>query len=275
MNIVLITALFAALLAAVLGVALGFFRKIFAVVEDPLKGEIRAILPGANCGACGFPGCDGYAAAVAENAAASNKCSVGGKDVAEKIAALTGGSADVTAVVAVVCCRGVHDKAKLKGEYVGVKSCRAAKIATGSVKGCSWGCQGFGDCALVCKFGALSMGDDGIPVIDYAKCTGCRACAAECPQHIIRIVPKELKSVIPLCSNLNVLKAQVGRNCKNGCIKCQLCVKNCPELCIKMSGSDGSTGVPVIDYARCTNCGTCVEKCPVKVLKSTEALFSA
>jgi RnfABCDGE-type electron transport complex B subunit len=262
MNIIVITAIFAAILAFVLGSALGFFKKVFFVAEDPLVGELRAILPGANCGACGFPGCDGYAAAVASQTAPGNKCTVGGKSVAEKITALVGGSADITPLAAVLACRGTKDKAILKGTYIGVQSCRSAKISTGSIKGCSWGCQGFGDCVKACKFGALSMGSGGIPVIDYTKCTGCRACAAECPQHIIRMVPKDLKGAIPLCSNLNVLKAMVGKNCKHGCIKCELCVKNCPEKCIKMVN-----GVPVVDYEKCTSCGTCVEKCPVKVIK--------
>jgi RnfABCDGE-type electron transport complex B subunit len=262
MSIVLITALFALTLAFALGLALGFFKQFFAVEQDPLIGRIREILPGANCGACGFPGCDGYAAAIAAKEAGPSKCSVGGQEVAGKLAALIGGSAEVTPMVAVVACRGTRDKALLKGEYLGVRSCRAAKIAAGSVKRCTWGCQGFGDCVKACQFGALSLGPGGIPVVDYSRCTGCKACASECPQHIIRVTPKDLKGPLPLCSNLNVLKSQVARNCKAGCIKCELCVKNCPEQCIKMAN-----GIPVVDYAKCTGCGTCTVKCPVKVMK--------
>jgi RnfABCDGE-type electron transport complex B subunit len=262
MNIVLITALFALSLAFVLGAALGFFKQLFAVPQDPLIGQIRGSLPGVNCGACGYPGCDGYAAAVASRQADINRCSAGGTGTAEKLAALTGGSAKVTPVIAVIACRGSSDKALVKGRYVGVASCRAARISTGSIKRCSWGCQGFGDCTGVCKFGALSMGEKGLPVVDYSKCTGCKACMAECPQHIIRAVPKDAVGAIPLCSNLNVLKAMVAKNCKAGCIKCEICVKNCPEGCIKMAN-----GIPVVDYSRCTGCGTCTEKCPIKVMK--------
>ena len=264
MSVVLITALFALILAFVLGLALGFFKQFFAVREDPLIGEIRQLLPGANCGACGFPGCDGYAAAIAAQKAGISACPVGGKAAAEKLSALVGGSAEVTPQVAVLACRGVKDKALARGEYVGVKSCRASKISTGSIKACSWGCQGFGDCVLVCKFDAISMGSQGVPIIDYGKCTGCRACSAECPQHIIRIVPKALNGAIPLCSNLNVLKSMVAKNCKNGCIKCELCVKNCPEQCIKMAN-----GIPVVDNSKCTSCGNCVTKCPIKVMNLT------
>ena len=261
MNILLITAIFALVLAFVLGTALGFFKKFFAVEEDPLTGQIRGILPGANCGACGFPGCDGYAAAIAKGEAEINKCSAGGQSVADGLAALVGGSAKVIPVMAVMACRGTREKAKLKGEYIGVKSCRAAKISTGSIKLCSWGCQGFGDCVKACKFGALSMGEDGVPHVDAAKCTGCKVCASECPQHIIWIIPRDQKGARPLCSNLNVNKAMVAKNCKNGCIKCELCVKNCPEQCIKMAN-----GIPVVDYNKCTSCGTCVAKCPIKVM---------
>ena len=151
MNIVLITAVFTLVLAFSLGTALGFFKKIFAVEEDPLTSQIRDILPGADCGACGFPGCGGYAAAVAKGSAEINSCTVGGKSVAEKLASLVGGKAEVRPFVAVLACRGTREKALLKGEYFGVKSCRASKISTGSVKRCTWGCQGFGDCVKTCK----------------------------------------------------------------------------------------------------------------------------
>jgi RnfABCDGE-type electron transport complex B subunit len=261
MSIVLITALFALALAFILGLALGFFKEFFAVKEDPLVGQIRAVLPGANCGACGFPGCDAYASAVAKGEAGINGCSAGGTTVAEKLSALVGGDAAVTPMVAVMACRGTREKALLKGEYIGVKSCRAAKISTGSIKRCTWGCQGFGDCVNVCKFGGLAMGDDGLPHVDAAKCTGCRACANECPQHIIWVIPRDLKGARPLCSNMNVNRAMVTRNCKAGCIKCELCVKNCPEKCIRMAN-----GIPVVDNAKCTLCGTCVAKCPIKVM---------
>ena len=262
MSIVLLTALFALILAFILGLALGFFKQFFAIEQDPLVGQIRGVLPGANCGACGFPGCDAYAASVAKREADINNCSAGGKAVAEQLAALVGGEANVKPQVAVLACRGTHDKALIKGEYIGVKSCRAAKISTGSIKRCTWGCQGFGDCVKVCKFGALTMTKEGIPHVDAEKCTGCKACTKECPQHIIWSIPREAKAARPLCSNLNVNKAMVGKNCKAGCIKCEICVKNCPEQCIKMVN-----GIPVVDYQKCTSCGTCVTKCPIKVMK--------
>ena len=262
MSIVLATALFALSLAFILGLALGFFKRFFAVEEDPLVGRILSVLPGANCGACGFPGCNGYASAVAGGKAGINSCSVGGQSVANGLAALTGSTADVKEVVALIACQGTHAKAFPKGIYTGVKSCRAADISTGSIKRCTWGCQGFGDCVAVCKFGALTMGEDGLPHVDVKRCTGCKLCMSECPQHIIHAIPRDLSGARPFCSNLNVNKTLVSKNCKAGCIKCEICIKNCPEQCMKMIN-----GIPVVDYAKCTSCGTCVTKCPVKVMK--------
>jgi Na+-translocating ferredoxin:NAD+ oxidoreductase RNF subunit RnfB len=262
MSIVLTTALFAAVLAFALGLALGFFRDFFAVAQDPLAGQIREILPGANCGACGFPGCDAYAAAIAKKEAGITSCSVGGPAAAKKLAAIMGGDATVVPVIAVLACQGAKEHAPPKGDYTGVKTCRGAKLASGGTKLCAWGCLGFGDCAAVCKFAALSIGLDGLPKIDKTKCAGCKACVAECPQGIIREVPKDRQGAFAFCSNRNPLKAMVMKTCKVGCIKCELCVKNCPEKCIAMEN-----GVPVVDYSKCTSCGTCAAKCPTKVFK--------
>lgn len=265
MNVVIVTAIFAIVLAFVLGVSLGFFREFFKVERDPLIDKVRAALPGANCGACGYPGCDGYAEAVASRASEVTRCTVGGKAVASALAGLMGVNAAAEDVVAVLACQGSKDHAPLKGEYVGVKSCRAAKVGSGGTKLCAWGCLGFGDCAAVCKFDALHMGDDGLPRVDYAKCTGCGMCIAECPQTLLKRVPKERKGAIVVCSNRNPVKAMVMKTCKVGCIKCELCVRNCPEKCISMEN-----GIPVVDYSKCTSCGTCAAKCPTKVFKLLE-----
>jgi Na+-translocating ferredoxin:NAD+ oxidoreductase RNF subunit RnfB len=265
MSIVLITALFALALAFILGTALGFFREFFAVPQDPLAGQIREVLPGANCGACGFPGCDNYAAAIAAGSAGINSCTVGGAAVAEKLSAIMGVSASVVPVVAVLACQGSKTHAPLKGTYTGLQTCRGAKLSAGGTKLCSWGCLGFGDCTLVCQFGALSMGEDGLPKVDYAKCTGCKVCVGECPQGLLRDLPKNQRGALALCSNRNPIKSMVMKTCKIGCIKCELCVKNCPQQCITMQNA-----VPVVNYALCNSCGTCVTKCPTKVLKILE-----
>jgi Na+-translocating ferredoxin:NAD+ oxidoreductase RNF subunit RnfB len=263
--IVAITALFAAALAFILGTALGVFRHLFNVEKDPLEGQVREALPGANCGACGYPGCDAYAAAVASGAAGINNCSVGGIATAEKLSALMGVSASMTPVVSVRACQGSRDLAPLKGDYRGLASCRGAKLSAGGTKLCAWGCLGFGDCILVCKFGALSMGDNGLPRVDYAKCTGCKMCVAECPQGLFRAIPKSQVGALAVCSNRNPVKSMVLKTCKIGCIKCELCVKNCPEQCITMQNH-----IPVVNHALCTSCGTCAAKCPTKAIKILE-----
>jgi Na+-translocating ferredoxin:NAD+ oxidoreductase RNF subunit RnfB len=265
MSILLLTALFALILAFILGLALGFFKEFFAVTRDPLIDQVREALPGANCGACGYPGCDGYAAAAASGEAPPNRCTVGGAATAEKLSALLGVNASATPVAAVLACRGSKDHAPLKGTYTGVPTCRGAKLSAGGTKLCAWGCLGFGDCTAVCLFGALTMGEDGLPQVDYDKCTGCKLCIAECPQQLLRDIPRDRKGSLVLCSNRNPLRGMVIKTCKAGCIKCELCVKNCPQKCITMD-----RGIPVTDYEKCVSCGTCAAKCPTKAIRVLE-----
>lgn len=265
MSIVLVTALFAAALAFILGTTLGFFRDFFFVPEDPVTGQIREVLPGANCGACGYPGCDSYSSAVAAGKAQANACTVGGQSVVEKIAAITGTEVgEIVQTVAVLACQGSSLHTPLKGIYTGMKTCRGAKVA-GGTKLCLWGCLGFGDCVKVCKFDALSMTEHNLPKIDYAKCTGCGMCSKECPHELFKLVPKNQKGAIVLCSNKNPVKQMVAKTCKISCFKCGLCAKNCPKSCISLD-----THIPVVDYAKCDSCGTCAEKCPSKVFKIIE-----
>jgi len=267
MIIVIITAVFALAIAFVLGTALGFFKDFFAVPQDPLVGKIREALPGANCGACGFPGCENYAVAIASGNAGISSCSVGGSGVVEKLAQLTGKAGEaVKPTAAVLCCQGSFLHTPQKGIYTGIKNCRGAKLATGGTKFCSFGCLGFGDCVKVCKFDAISMDvKKGLPVIDLAKCTGCGMCITECPQAIIKSVARDQKGVMVLCSNRSLNRQQVAKSCKISCIKCGQCVKQCPQQCIDLSAN-----IPVVDLAKCTSCGTCVEKCPTKVMKIIE-----
>ena len=271
MTVILITAVFALTLAFVLGTALGFFRDFFAVPQDPLAEKIRGVLPGANCGACGFPGCDNYAAAIAAGKAGISACTVGGPSVAEKLAGITGKAGDaVQQTVAVLACQGSYLHAPLKGTYTGLPTCRGAKLSAGGTKLCSWGCLGFGDCVKVCKFDALSMNrEKGLPVVDYAKCTGCRMCMNECPQGLLKAIPSSQKGSMTFCSNLSPNRQLVTKSCKIACIKCGLCAKNCPQQCI-----DLGTNIPVVDRSKCISCGTCVAKCPTKVMKLLEKELS-
>ncbi len=244
---------------------LGVFRKIFHVEVNPLISEIREVLPGTNCGACGYPGCDGYAAAAACGRAPPNLCSVGGSAAASKVGALLGQNVSAENRLAVLACQGTCEAAPPKGEYNGVQTCRAARISAGGTKLCNWGCLGFGDCVQVCPFDAIRLGPDGIPHVDYGACTGCGICVKECPQRVLLLQPSQRKGVIALCSNRNPVKSAVLKTCKAGCIKCGKCEKICPEGAIKVVN-----GIPEVDYLRCNSCGKCVTGCPTGVLKLLE-----
>jgi Na+-translocating ferredoxin:NAD+ oxidoreductase RNF subunit RnfB len=265
MSIIVSTAIFAAVLALILGVLLGIFRKVFHVETDVLIAVIRETLPGANCGACGFPGCDGYASAVAAKETTPDKCTVSDAESNKKRAEIVGGSANTKVYIAVAACQGSKELALDKGVYTGLQTCRGAKIASNGTKSCSWGCMGFGDCVAACKFGALYIGENGIPVIDQAACKGCKVCVGECPQGLIRVVEKGQKGSFAYCNNRNSIKPMVKKTCKTGCGKCGACVKKCPEQAIVIEN-----GIPTVDYSKCKSCGTCVDACPQHVLHLLE-----
>jgi ferredoxin len=183
--------------------------------------------------------------------------------VAEAVAKALGqesaGAADKKA--ALLACQGSAEVAKVKAEYNGVKTCAGAKISVNGVKLCPYGCIGFGDCVGVCAFGALTLGKDGLPHVDKAKCVGCGACQRACPQGLFAIVSESQKIAVALCSNKTSNKPSVLKACKKGCIKCAKCVTSCPEKAIELVD-----GIPKIDPAQGTACGTCVTGCPTKAL---------
>jgi len=237
------------------GVILSIASKAFAVKVDPKETLVRAAVPGANCGACGFPGCDGFSKAVVAGVAPVNGCPVGGAATAAKIAEIMGVAAgDSEKKVARVACNGTAENAKDKYEYYGIKDCKAAMAVQKGPKGCEFGCLGYGNCVEVCAFDAIHI-VDGIAKVDPDKCTGCQACVKECPKNIIDMVPYAQKVFVD-CKNLDKGKA-VKDVCQVGCISCQLCVKACPFDAIHMVD-----GVAKIDYEACKNCKICAKKCP-------------
>ena len=269
MIIIITTAIFALVLAFILGTALGFFKEFFAVPQDPYEQAIRSALPGANCGACGFPGCESYAREIASGKAGITACPVGGSGVIEKLAGITGQAAkQEQPVVPVLVCQGSFLHTPRKGKYTGMETCRGAKLAAGSTKLCTWGCLGYGDCTRVCKFGAIRMNvKKGLPRVDYKKCTSCRMCISECPQGILAGIPFNQKGAIPLCSNVSPDKKRAAKSCRIACIKCELCVRSCPKQCIVMKNN-----IPVVDWSKCDSCRVCVEKCPTKVFTLLEQI---
>ncbi len=259
-----------AVMGAVFGVILAVAGKKFAVEVDPRIEAIQKILPGANCGSCGYPGCSGYAEAIVLGGAGMSLCPVCGSDVAQNIAQIMGASVDEKTSqrnVAQLMCAGSTGKAKPLYKYEGIQDCKAVALQYKGPKVCNYGCFGLGTCVASCPFCAITMGEDGLPVIDREACTGCGVCVRECPQQVLQLAPVG-QLVHVRCSNKDKGK-DAKAACEVACIKCKICEKNCPEGAIKVVGDLGSS-IAVIDYEKCTNCGICVEKCPTKVIEKQE-----
>ncbi len=247
-------------MAAVFGIILAIAAQKFAVKVDPRIKNISEVLPGANCGGCGYPGCAGYAAAIVETGAAINLCAPGGGEVASSIAEIMGVEAESSEPrVAVVKCRGGCSVAAEKFEYDGISDCRAAALVNTGAKGCRYGCLGLGSCVAACPFGAIIMTEDDIPLVLEEKCVGCGKCVEVCPRDVISLVPRS-KPVVALCQS-QLRGAAAKKLCKVACISCKKCEKECKFDAIHIVNN-----IPVIDYDKCTSCGKCVLVCPQNVI---------
>lgn len=244
------------------GIALAVASKIMAVETDEKAEAINEILPGANCGSCGFSGCAGYAAALSEGKTTDTAlCNPGGNEVSQKIAELLGLAAgNVVPVAAVVMCQGNCANAKIKMNYDGVDSCRMATQLFGGSKECVYGCLGLGDCERACPYGAIHI-CDGVARINPAVCRGCKVCVAACPKHIIEMVPLEKVTAAVLCKS--TAKGVVTKKaCSAGCIGCQKCKKVCPNEAITVENN-----LAHVDYNKCIACGECEKACPTGAIE--------
>lgn len=255
---ILFPIIFVAAVGLIAGLGLALASKFMAVKVDERQEKIRECLPGANCGACGYSGCDGYAEAVAKGDAEPNKCAPGGASTASALAELLGVDVDTTPMVAFVGCGGNREISKTKYGYNGMMSCKAANLLYKGPLSCEYGCIGFGDCYNSCPFGAITM-VDGKPIVCEDICVGCGKCVSACPKGVISLVPKGAK-VFVKCNNKQK-GAPVVKNCSASCIACSMCEKNCPSGAIKVIDN-----LAAIDYALCTSCGKCKEVCKRNVI---------
>ncbi len=244
----------------VAALALGLAAKKFAVEVDPRELAILELLPGANCGACGYPGCSGYAKMVASGDKIAATCPPGGSAVMDKIANIMG-FAPISAEpkVAVVMCQGDNRKAKDKYKYLGLADCQAAQKVADGPKQCPGGCMGLGTCERVCPFGAIEMTPDNLAVISRKKCTGCGKCVAACPRDVIKMAPLEATTHV-LC-NSHDKGALVRKYCEVGCIACQICKKQVPEAYAI------ENFLATVIYENHDKAAGAVEKCPTKCIR--------
>lgn len=248
-----------------IGLFLGIAAKKFEVEVDEKEVKVRELLPGANCGGCGYAGCDALAKAIAEGKSAVNACPVANQAIHDQIADVMGLTSEATEKkVAYVKCAGTCDKTEVKYEYYGVQDCKKAFMVPGKGnKKCGYGCMGFGSCVKVCAFDAIHI-VNGIAVVDKEKCSGCSKCTAECPTKIIEMVPAKAKTLVG-CSSYDKGK-DVKAACSAGCIGCKMCTKVCEFDAIHVENN-----LAYIDYSKCTNCGKCAAVCPVKVIEIKQA----
>lgn len=247
----------------VIGIVLGIAGKVLAIEVDEKEVAVREALPGNNCGGCGYPGCDGLAAAIAKGEAEPSACPVGGAQVAKTIADIMGVETTVTKKFAYVACSGDCDKTKNKYEYYGNMSCQdAANIPGSGAKACSYGCLGLGSCVSVCEFDAIHV-ENGKAVVDRDKCKACGKCVSACPKNLISIISEDVKYMVK-CKSKDKGR-DVMQACSAGCIGCGLCAKNCPAQAI-----DFEFNLATVIQEKCEQCGACAEKCPKKVIDTLE-----
>ena len=259
-------------LGLIFGLVLAIASKVFYVETDPRLDELNEVLPGANCGGCGYAGCSGYAEAVLKGEAPIGECASGGEKCARAMSEIMGVKlGTMKRKVAYVCCSGYHRigddgkelGSKKKARYEGFKDClSASKVGGNGPVACKFGCLGFGTCVKACKYDAISI-VDGVALVDREKCVGCMACARACPRNVIAQVDYEKKVYVPCASRAK--GAVTVRGCSAGCIGCGMCVKACENKAITLDN-----GLARIDPEKCTDCGLCATVCPKKLIVHLE-----
>ncbi len=265
MNLILIALITLGVTGLLAALILYFVAQRFKVEEDPRIDEVVEVLPGANCGGCGFAGCRALAeACVKADTLDGLLCPVGGQEVMKKVGDILGlAPAAAEPMVAVVRCNGTCEARPRTSEYDGTRTCKIVNSLYVGETGCSFGCLGYGDCVAACQFDAIHINKEtGLPEVDDEKCTSCGACVKVCPRHIIELRKKGPKSRRVFVQCVNKDKGAVARKaCLNACIGCGKCQKECPFEAITVENN-----VAYIDYTKCRLCRKCVAVCPTHAI---------
>ncbi len=250
-------------LGLMLGILLTIAHQKLKIETNPLVEKITNLLPGANCGACGYSGCQQLAEGIVKGEAEPNRCPVSKPETINKIAKILGKKIALKEKkVARILCAGGKKNAREKFSYYGIKDCQAAMLVAGGNLLCKYGCLGFGTCAAVCPFDAIKMDENSLPIINPEECRGCGKCVDACPKGLIELLPVSQKFLVA-CSSRNK-GAITAKSCSVGCIGCQKCVKVCPTNAITVENF-----LARIDPEKCNNCGKCAEVCPRGIIVRT------
>jgi RnfABCDGE-type electron transport complex B subunit len=268
MNFVIGALIILGVLALLLGAILAVASRVFHVDVDPRVEQIEELLPGANCGGCGFAGCSVMAERIATGGASPAQCPVCGSEARKAIYDLMDLEAEEEEprIARMLCGGGTG--CKDKESYHGVADCRAAVLVQGGPKACDYACVGLGSCMEACPFEAIFMGDDGLPHVIEERCTTCGACERVCPRNVIKVMPKK-RVVWVKCSSHDPGKI-VNKICETGCIACRRCEKECPFDAIHVIDN-----LAVIDYDKCKLCGKCAKVCPKNTIIDLRAIRRA
>jgi RnfABCDGE-type electron transport complex B subunit len=259
MSVIITAVVSVTIIGVICAIILNVASQLMYVKVDTRITQLLEAMPGVNCGACGYPGCSGYAAALVEEGVSTDLCPPGGSALLEKISSILGVEAgNMEKKTAVVLCKGDKNAQQKKMEYKGLQSCEAAKVLFGGETACAFGCLGYGDCQAACPSDAICM-EDGLARIISNLCTSCGLCVPACPKKIISMEKASIPVFIA-CKNIEK-GAVVRKKCSSGCIACSKCVRECPDKAIVIENF-----LAKIDYEKCSGCGHCVEVCITKCI---------
>jgi len=259
MSVIITAVVSVTTIGVICAIILNVASQLMYVKVDFRVAQLIDAMPGANCGACGYPGCEGFSIALAAGEAKTNLCTPGGPELLVKISEILGIEAESIVPKTAIChCMGDLHVRKKKMDYLGIKTCAAEKQLFGGENACAFGCLGYGDCQKVCPSNAICM-VDGLARVITSSCTGCNLCVKICPSKLFSLENADIPVVIA-CKNTEK-GAVVRKKCSVGCIACTKCVKECPDSAIAMVDN-----LAVLDYSKCSGCGKCVDVCMTKCI---------